>query len=124
MGWLGQAKGRIKKITGTIVETKTVGRGWKAQEIVEKVKAGLGDLKADLKEWELIVYRTSAGECPWCYGRAYRVQRRLIDRLLSLIAPRYRYRCGSLGCGWEGNLSLSARPRRTEPGMWRNSHRG
>jgi hypothetical protein len=33
---LEQAKGRIKKITGTIVETKTVERGWKIQEIVGK----------------------------------------------------------------------------------------
>ena len=49
MGWFGRAKGRIKKITGTIVETRAVERGWKIQEIVGKVKAGAGDLKDDLK---------------------------------------------------------------------------
>jgi hypothetical protein len=66
----------------------------------------------------MIVYRTGEGECPCCYGRAYRVQRRLVDRVVSLILPRHRYRCGSIGCGWEGNLPLrtSSLPSRTEPG--------
>ena len=48
-------------------------------------------------------------ECPMCRGRAYRVRRRPIDRLLSLFARRYRYRCASLSCGWEGALRISSR---------------
>lgn len=42
--------------------------------------------------------------CPDCNGFVYRVQRRFIDRLISLIFPVQRYRCSSLGCHWEGNL--------------------
>jgi hypothetical protein len=34
-----------------------------------------------------------------------RVPRRFTDRLISLIRPLHRYRCHSIGCGWEGNLS-------------------
>lgn len=42
--------------------------------------------------------------CPDCNDSVYRVQRRLIDRIISLVNPVRRYRCGSLGCLWEGNL--------------------
>lgn len=42
--------------------------------------------------------------CPECTGWLYRVRRRLIDRLISLIFPVVRYRCSSMGCDWEGNL--------------------
>jgi hypothetical protein len=65
----------------------------------------------------MIVYRTGECECPCCYSRAYRVRRRSIDRVVSLILPRHRYRCGSIGCGWEGNLAVRTRspPKRTEP---------
>lgn len=42
--------------------------------------------------------------CPDCNDFVYRVQRRFIDRLSSLIYPVQRYRCSSLGCLWEGNL--------------------
>jgi len=34
----------------------------------------------------------------------YRVQRRTFDRFVNFFMPVYRYRCGSLGCSWEGNL--------------------
>ena len=50
------------------------------------------------------MYLSHDRECPRCGGPAYRVQRRKIDRLISLIFPRRRFRCGSMGCGWEGNL--------------------
>jgi len=46
-------------------------------------------------------------ECPHCRGLAYRIRRRALDRFLSLIAPRHRFRCGSMGCGWEGNLPVT-----------------
>jgi hypothetical protein len=42
--------------------------------------------------------------CPRCRGALIRVRRRPIDRLVSLILPRRRYRCVAIGCGWEGNL--------------------
>ena len=42
--------------------------------------------------------------CPKCDGPIYRIPRRSIDRVLSLISPKHRYRCGSWDCGWEGNL--------------------
>jgi hypothetical protein len=54
-------------------------------------------------------------KCPRCRGGGSyldleRVRRRLVDRLISLIRPRHRYRCRSMGCDWEGNLP--ARPAR------------
>ena len=42
--------------------------------------------------------------CPCCNGWVYRVPRRFIDGLTNVDAPVHRYRCRSLGCGWEGNL--------------------
>ena len=47
---------------------------------------------------------TNLRECPYRLGPAYRIRRRSIDRLVSLILPRHRFRCTSIGCGWEGNL--------------------
>jgi hypothetical protein len=49
---------------------------------------------------------TIVRECPRCHGPAYRVRRRLIDRLISLIFPRHRYRCESWECRWEGTLRV------------------
>jgi len=45
-----------------------------------------------------------AGVCPCCNGPVYRIQRRSFDRFINIFLPIYRYRCGSLGCSWEGNL--------------------
>lgn len=44
--------------------------------------------------------------CPNCNSRGsvHRVQRRLIDRALSLFVSVQRYRCDAMGCDWEGNL--------------------
>ena len=46
--------------------------------------------------------------CPSCASDLGRVQRRWIDRLISLYLPVHRYRCISPGCCWIGNLC--ARP--------------
>ena len=46
--------------------------------------------------------------CPCCASDLFRVQRRWIDRLISLYLPVHRYRCIGPGCGWIGNLC--ARP--------------
>jgi hypothetical protein len=50
--------------------------------------------------------RHSARElaCPHCNGSVYRVPRRLVDRFISMIVLRHRYRCSALYCHWEGNL--------------------
>jgi len=52
----------------------------------------------------------SAGACPRCKGSAYRVPRRLVDRVMSRFVWVIRYRCRSMVCGWEGNLRVSRRP--------------
>jgi len=54
-------------------------------------------------------------QCPRCHGSGWsanliRVKRRLIDRLVSLIWPLHRYRCRSMGCGWEGNFPAKRIP--------------
>src|SRR5215813_3375353 len=46
------------------------------------------------------------GTCPRCHGPAQRIPRRPIDRLLSRVFPRRRYRCESPACGWQGNLPI------------------
>jgi len=43
-------KGKIKKVTGSVVGNKSLEQEGKAQEIVGKVEAALGDLKDDLKK--------------------------------------------------------------------------
>jgi len=52
---------------------------------------------------------SSGGACPRCNGAAYRVPRRLVDRLMSRFVGISRYRCRSTDCGWEGNLRVSRR---------------
>ena len=44
--------------------------------------------------------------CPECNAPVERVQRRFIDRLVSMITLVHRYRCRDhgWGCDWEGNL--------------------
>ncbi|MCU0982233.1 MAG: hypothetical protein MUF25_24015 [Pirellulaceae bacterium] len=43
--------------------------------------------------------------CPRCGNTdLLRIHRRLLDRLLSLVHPVYRFRCAKPGCAWEGNL--------------------
>jgi hypothetical protein len=40
-----------------------------------------------------------------------RIQRRVVDRLLSIVRPVHRYQCVTLECGWQGNLALRPPPR-------------
>jgi hypothetical protein len=40
--------------------------------------------------------------CPHCCGRAHRIKRRPVDRVLSLFASVRRYWC--YACHWQGNL--------------------
>lgn len=49
-----------------------------------------------------------AHTCPHCHGPVYRIHRRPIDRLISLVVPIRRYRCDDprLDCKWEGNLRV------------------
>ena len=54
------------------------------------------------------MYQAKARECPQCGAASYRVRRRPIDRVLSLLSPVQRYRCTLIGCGWEGNLAVDA----------------
>jgi hypothetical protein len=46
----------------------------------------------------------AALRCPRCGAVLFRVRRKPLDRVLSLVAPRRRYRCRAMGCGWEGTL--------------------
>ncbi len=48
--------------------------------------------------------RFSAKACPKCGGRLLRVWRRPVDRIISLVLPVQRYRCGYFVCQWSGNL--------------------
>jgi hypothetical protein len=57
--------------------------------------------------------------CPRCGdARLLRVRRRLVDRLLSLVRPVFRFRCESVECQWEGNLPQ----RRFDHRSWRKHH--
>ena len=49
-GRVNQVKGKIKKVTGSIVGNKTLEQRGRAQEIVGKAQADFGDLKDDLKK--------------------------------------------------------------------------
>jgi len=44
--------------------------------------------------------------CPRCRGGVVRIPRRVVDRLISVISPRHRFRCAAFGCGWEGTLRV------------------
>lgn len=65
------------------------------------------------------MYLANQSECPLCQGPAYRVRRRVIDRFVSLLMRRHRYRCAAIGCGWEGTLTVNSTEPRTalEPGI-------
>ena len=73
-----------------------------------------------------VMFDNFRGTCPVCHGVAHRIRRRLVDRLISMVVMRYRYRCESMLCGWEGNLpvlSLSrAKQRGSEPANGRASN--
>jgi hypothetical protein len=42
--------------------------------------------------------------CPQCGAPLLRIQRHVVDRLISLAWPVRRYRCSNFLCEWEGNL--------------------
>jgi len=48
--------------------------------------------------------------CPRCNGSVYRVPRRFVDLLMSIVTPVRRYHCRSMDCGWEGNLRVKRHP--------------
>jgi hypothetical protein len=55
-----------------------------------------GDFSADTP-------RVSRGRsCPRCQGETFRVERGLIDLLISRFSPVHRYRCDSRQCDWTG----------------------
>ena len=50
--------------------------------------------------------------CPRCQGSVYRIPRRFIDLLITLLIPVRRYRCREMGCSWEGNVRIPTQPAR------------
>ena len=44
--------------------------------------------------------------CPKCRNDLYRIPRRGIDRLKSIVRPVHRYHCHFFSCHWEGNLPV------------------
>ncbi|MGV0950476.1 MAG: hypothetical protein ACOYB3_07350 [Azonexus sp.] len=51
---------------------------------------------------------SSSPACPACGAHSLnRVQRRFVDRLLSLFGRVRRYRCYAFNCQWEGNLNVA-----------------
>jgi len=46
--------------------------------------------------------------CPRCGQHLVRVERRLLDRLISLVVPVQRYRCRMHNCQWEGTVRTNA----------------
>jgi diguanylate cyclase (GGDEF)-like protein/PAS domain S-box-containing protein len=57
---------------------------------------------------------TSALTCPMCGSSVYRIRRKTIDRILSLVAPTQRFRCrankANFACTWEGVIQLKDMP--------------
>lgn len=42
--------------------------------------------------------------CPQCGLALIRIQRRAIDRIISLFSPVQRFRCRNHSCQWQGNI--------------------
>ncbi|MDP1534383.1 MAG: hypothetical protein Q8L92_12485 [Rubrivivax sp.] len=55
--------------------------------------------------------------CPHCQAPVKRVPRGLIDRLISVFVPIWRFACPAPRCGWTGLV------RRGAPGTLRYDHR-
>ena len=49
-------------------------------------------------------YASCGSTCPRCKASVFRISRRFVDLLVSLVVPIRRYRCISMACSWEGNL--------------------
>ena len=54
------------------------------------------------------MYVGSLRKCPACGVAAHRTRRRILDRVVSLIVLQHRYRCGAIGCTWEGRLQVNS----------------
>jgi uncharacterized protein with PIN domain len=61
---------------------------------------------ADSVSPDVAGHSSSEHVCPQCNAPLDRVQRRIVDRLVSRISPVRHYRCRMKGwsCDWEGNL--------------------
>jgi hypothetical protein len=57
--------------------------------------------------WVVRDPNSHAVHCPQCDSRTYRISRRFIDRVISVILPVRRYQCEEHGCRWQGNLPLN-----------------
>jgi hypothetical protein len=57
--------------------------------------------------WVVRDPKSTAVVCPQCKSRAFRISRRFIDRVISVILPVRRYQCESTKCRWEGNLPIN-----------------
>jgi hypothetical protein len=44
--------------------------------------------------------------CPRCGNDLVRIERQLLDRLISLVVPLQRCRCRRHDCQWEGRLRM------------------
>jgi hypothetical protein len=53
--------------------------------------------------------------CPRCGEPVFRIRRRLIDRVISVVRPVQRYRCDALQCQWTGNLPHLPLPQDDKP---------
>ena len=52
--------------------------------------------------------------CPACGGPLERIPRHWLDRWLSLLSQRRRYRCRTWRCNWEGTLGYSPEAQRAD----------
>lgn len=78
------------------------------QRVARRSEAALASAEGRPETGACFVLRRRA--CPRCNGWVYRVPRHFVDGLKSVLAPVHRYRCRSLGCCWEGNLSVRRAP--------------
>ena len=56
--------------------------------------------------WVVRDPKLTAVICPKCDCRAFRITRRFIDRVVSVVLPVRRYQCESPDCRWEGNIPI------------------
>lgn len=52
---------------------------------------------------------TSGCACPRCGGETFRIERKMIDLLISHISVVHRYQCDSRRCGWTGLVRQAPR---------------
>ena len=59
---------------------------------------------------QALIYNSRRPACPQCRNLTHRVHRRLMDMVINIFTPIYRYRCASMECDWEGNIRKSLLP--------------